>query len=381
MKSLLVPVDFTEVARVAMEHAAKLAETIGADVVLLHVVSKASEVAEAKDKLAKEAKIISDASSVNVRLAVRIGNIFEDIAQTAAEESAELIIMGTHGAKGWQKLSGSYALKVITSSEVPFIVVQKKGIKDNGYDDIVVPMDLGLSSKQKLEQVADMARYFNSRVHIFADRVESHADKVKNNIIFAHKYLTERGIKPFYNRSIPTHCIEDTKERTWAQDLLSKSKVSVDDLTPVTIDGASIEYSDSVKYLGVTIVSDVGLCFSAVNELRTFYRASNSLLSVLNKPSEEVMMHLLFTNCVPVISYACNIKSFSAKEMRDLNTAINDSIRKIFSFNRWESVRALREGCGLRSIYDIFADAKKKLNDSLCSHSNSILRFLHLITL
>ena len=196
MKSLLVPVDFTEVSRVAIEHAAKLAQTIGADVVLLHVVSKASEIAEAKEKLAEEAKIISDSSSgVNVRIAVRIGNIFEDIAQTAAEESAELIIMGTHGAKGWQKLSGSHALKVITSSEVPFIVVQKKGIKENGYDDIVVPMDLGDHSKQKLEQVADMAKYFNSRVHIFADRVESEAAKVKNNVMFAHKYLTERGIK------------------------------------------------------------------------------------------------------------------------------------------------------------------------------------------
>ena len=42
--------------------------------------------------------------------------------------------------------------------------------------------------------------------------------------------------------------------------------------------------------------------------------------------------------------------------MQDINTAINDAIRKIFSFNRWESVRALREGCDKKSIYDIFAN-------------------------
>jgi nucleotide-binding universal stress UspA family protein len=195
VKSLLVPVDFTAVSKVAMEHAAKLAETIDAAVVLLHVVSKADDVAQAKEKLAEEAKIISDSNSaINVRMAVRIGSIFEDISQTAAEESAELIIMGTHGASGWQKLTGSHALKVITSSKVPFVVVQTKGIKDSGYDDIVVPMDLGTHSKQKLEVVVDMAKYFNSRVHIFADRVESEAVKVKNNIVFAHKYLTDAGI-------------------------------------------------------------------------------------------------------------------------------------------------------------------------------------------
>ena len=34
LRSLLVPVDFTEVSKVAMEHAAKLAETIDASVVL-----------------------------------------------------------------------------------------------------------------------------------------------------------------------------------------------------------------------------------------------------------------------------------------------------------------------------------------------------------
>ena len=67
--------------------------------------------------------------------------------------------------------------------------------------------------------------------------------------------------------------------------------------------------------------------------------------------------------------------------MQDINTAINDAIRKIFSFNRWESVRALREGCDKKSIYDIFANAKRKLDISLVSHCNSIMRFLHQIAL
>lgn len=55
-------------------------------------------------------------------------------------------------------------------------------------------------------------------------------DTVKNtynpNWIWTDWKLTERGIKPFYNRNIPRHYIENAKERTWAQDLLSKAKVS-----------------------------------------------------------------------------------------------------------------------------------------------------------
>jgi len=37
---------------------------------------------------------------------------------------ALMVVMGTHGIKGMQKLMGSWALKVITSSKVPFIAVQ-----------------------------------------------------------------------------------------------------------------------------------------------------------------------------------------------------------------------------------------------------------------
>ena len=150
-----------------------------------------------------------------------------------------------------------------------------------------------------------------------------------------------------------------------------------DQLKAVTLGESSIEYTDSIKYLGVSIYSDKGLHYSASNDLRTFYRATNSILSVINKPSEEVLMHLLYTNCIPIIAYACNVKEFSAKDMRDLNTAVNDAIRKIYSFNRWESVRALREGNGMKSIYEIFANAKQKLENSLVSHPNSIMRFFY----
>ena len=161
--------------------------------------------------------------------------------------------------------------------------------------------------------------------------------------------------------------------------VFSKSKINHNDFQSIALDNSNIEYCDSVKYLGVSIVTEKSLCFSAANDLRKFYRATNSLLSVIQRPSEEVCMHLLYTNCIPVLTYACNVKEFSAKEMRDINTAINNAIRKIFSFNRWESVRALREGCGYKSIYDIFANARQKFNDSLISHSNPILRFLHRI--
>jgi nucleotide-binding universal stress UspA family protein len=166
---ILVPTDFSNVAKVALEHATKLAQTIGGEVILLHVVAKNTDVDSAKKRLAEEEQLVTKSdANIPVKSIVRIGNIFDDIGDAASELGAKMIIMGTHGATGWQKISGSHALKVITHSTVPFVVVQNKGIKDSGYDDIVVPLDLNHETKQKLDIVSNMAKYFNSKIHVIS---------------------------------------------------------------------------------------------------------------------------------------------------------------------------------------------------------------------
>ena len=158
--------------------------------------------------------------------------------------------------------------------------------------------------------------------------------------------------------------------------VFSKSKVDLDSFCPIYLADKPIEYARSVKYLGTTILSDKGLIFSCTEDLRKFYRASNAILNTLKKPKEEVLMHLLYTNCVPILTYVCSTKKYSSKEMRDCNTALNDAIRKIFGFHRWESVRHLREGFGYKSLYDIFAIASRKFAISSSTHHNSVVKQL-----
>jgi nucleotide-binding universal stress UspA family protein len=195
-KKFIVPHDFTDVADIALRHAIATAKPLGAQVYVLHVVAKEKELREAEKKLDH---IISEHKTDGVDLvpSVRLGSIFEDIGEFAAEHHAELIFMGTHGAHGWQHITGSHALKVITNSSVPFIIVQEKDIKETGYDDIVVPMDLNKETKQKLAIVANLAAYFKSRVHIITpeETDEFLRHQIKANIQFANKFFSERGIE------------------------------------------------------------------------------------------------------------------------------------------------------------------------------------------
>ena len=198
-KTVLVPTDFTPVSKIAYEHAVMLAQKSGSKLLLLHVVESQEAVEEAQKKLAVDIEAIKSKHIVGkIDSLARVGSIFEDIGDTAAEIGAEFIVMGTHGKKGWQHVTGSRALKVVTNSKVPFIIVQNKGLSDSkGYDDIIAPMDLHSDTKQKLEHVCKLAKYFNSKVHIITpfETDAFLANKIKSNIAFAKKYLGEKGVQ------------------------------------------------------------------------------------------------------------------------------------------------------------------------------------------
>ena len=107
-----------------------------------------------------------------------------------------------------------------------------------------------------------------------------------------------------------------------------------------------IQFVDEWKYLGLIISK--GKCFSVIpnNDLRNFYASFNSLYNAHTRPSETVLMHLLYTTCIPNLTYAANVKQSCFADMSRCNTAVNDAIWKIFGFKRWESITAFRIGLG-----------------------------------
>jgi len=126
---------------------------------------------------------------------IRVGNIFDDIGDAAKEAKARLILMGTHGKKGIQHVIGSYALKVITNSSVPFIVVQADSDIAQ-FKNIILPLDLSKETKQKLRLAVDVAKYFHSMIHLIIPRIgdEFLQNQVVRNLTYAKKHLRENKV-------------------------------------------------------------------------------------------------------------------------------------------------------------------------------------------
>ena len=153
-----------------------------------------------------------------------------------------------------------------------------------------------------------------------------------------------------------------------------------DSLSRLELQGTPIEFVSSCKYLGFYIRSGTHFKFSVHEDLCRFFGSANSILNCVSKPREQVQLQLLYSNCVPLLTYGASVKDLTAAEKHKLNVAVNNAVRRIFGFRRWQSIRDLREFYHFDSIEIMFAKAKRRLETSIANHDNRVLQFLSTFT-
>jgi nucleotide-binding universal stress UspA family protein len=199
-KLIVVPWDFSHVAEHALAHAVKISRMVGNDICLLHIVDAGISPKAYTEVTTHLKRIIEENSNkynVPITYHVAKGSIFSSIAEYVNEKEASLVVMGTHGMKGMQKLTGSWALKVIVKSKIPFIVVQDPPADQERYHNIVFPVDFRSENKEKIKMAIFMGKYFESKVHMLVSvsTDKNIHKKTKINLNFAIKYLIQNNIE------------------------------------------------------------------------------------------------------------------------------------------------------------------------------------------
>ncbi len=212
----LVPHDFTVVGDTALRYALHLGARVKTEILLLNLVASSAEVVKANGKMDEVISKTAKPDAIELRKIVRQGSIFEDIGKVAKNENAQLIIMGTHGATGMQRLLGSNAMKVITSADNPFLIVQKE-TPLNEIKKILVPIDLSKESLQIVNIAGDMAAIFGAEVHVIGEKQNDEllSQQMKNRILIVKNQYDERSIPcsvellprgGSYNKKIVQYC-------------------------------------------------------------------------------------------------------------------------------------------------------------------------------
>ena len=153
MKKVLIALDYDPTAQKVAEVGFSLAKTMGAEIILLHVISDPLQYVSDKnftvmgfagykdtvpliingmDELKKESQRFLDKSKQhlgdkNIKTLVKEGNLAESILITAKELHSDMIIMGSHSRRWMEKIIlGSVAEKVLQNTTIPLLIIPTK---------------------------------------------------------------------------------------------------------------------------------------------------------------------------------------------------------------------------------------------------------------
>ncbi|CAL65143.1 universal stress protein [Christiangramia forsetii] len=183
MKNILVPTDFSDQAEKALKVAAQLARKFNGEIFLLHMLelplqlidplgSGSRNIPEAIFfmKLAHQrfSKIMKEPylKGIKVHETVEFHRAFDGIMEISKEKKCDLIVMGSHGASGFQEMFiGSNTEKVVRHSEIPVLVI-KNEIPDFKIKNFVFATDANHHHKHILEKAMKFAKMIDAKLHL-----------------------------------------------------------------------------------------------------------------------------------------------------------------------------------------------------------------------
>lgn len=189
--NLLLPTDFSDCADHALTQAIDLAERFGATLHILHVVNEmdpdwyglttsqdeAGALREAIEDTALQRlhEIAPDEAHRDFETVISLQLSF-DVAGTineyVDERAVDLIVMGTHGRQGLERLMlGNVADKLIRHAPCPVLTVNEETPwisrqEDTSVTDVLAPVDFSDHSKQALVAAKTFAHVHDATLHL-----------------------------------------------------------------------------------------------------------------------------------------------------------------------------------------------------------------------
>ncbi|PIB34173.1 hypothetical protein BFP72_01370 [Reichenbachiella sp. 5M10] len=217
MKTILVPIDFTEVSDHAFDMAIQMSKKAQSEILLLHIIEGPSSSAihtmgvvdadpmeslfikrmieSAEAKMAKKLEEAS-AQGASAKSKIRIGNEFVELTEQIAETKCDIVVMGTEGAEGFgEELVGSNAERVIRKSKVPVITLKTKCEDVNKLNKIAVATTFSEVSSEFIKHLMSLQEFLGAHLYFVKINTPSAFLSTKENKKAMEKFVSDYGFK------------------------------------------------------------------------------------------------------------------------------------------------------------------------------------------
>ncbi len=215
MNRILCPVDRSPSSLQAFDYAIALARWRGGRLHLMEVIETPTHdlvPIETRTNLERDLKRVLVArrvSDVNVAISLREGNIVEEIMAQAKASRSDLIVIGSHGRGGIQRLVlGSIAEKVLRLSTCPVLTVRRgvnqrrRGKGQSPFKTILCPTDFSEAANRAVSYARRLAKDANARL-ILMTAVEWPLGDITSGPVADLRTNIERNAQAALNRLLP----------------------------------------------------------------------------------------------------------------------------------------------------------------------------------
>lgn len=205
MKTLLVPVDFSPASADALRYAAKLAGPLGAGLICLHAIEDFGMRKEFIDKIQQ---FISDEEpslndGIKAQPVIMAGTLDKVLRELSGIQPIDLIVMGTKGAKGFQKvMGGSNTTDVLSTTNIPVLIVPQ-GYVFHPIRYILWANDYrNVQSEEGIKPLIEIATAFDSEIRVaHVKTTDRHGPPEKHRVIGSNRhFLEEMGIRHSFRK-------------------------------------------------------------------------------------------------------------------------------------------------------------------------------------
>jgi nucleotide-binding universal stress UspA family protein len=182
MKRILVPTDFSKHAEYALRVAAQIAKKNNSEICLLHMLELPHQGSDAvsagsaipqimffKDMAINKLDALMESDfleGITISEIIQFEKAFDGIMEISKKNNVDLIVMGSHGASGYEEMFiGSNAEKVVRSSEVPVLVIKNETTQFKA-DKLVFASDFSEEIKKPFAKLVEFATVFNSHLDL-----------------------------------------------------------------------------------------------------------------------------------------------------------------------------------------------------------------------
>lgn len=198
MKTLIVPVDFSDFSLKGMDLAILLARKYKASIEMVYVQKKTGEYypsikekqlkwAEQKFKEIQQEYSVKLGKKTKIDFIIKHGKVHEEIVNQCMSHKDAVIVTSTHGISGFDAIFlGSNATKIIALSERMVYTINSENCPED-IKNIVLPIDYTKESRQKVPFVIELAKLFKSQVHVVTTVTKKDDDLHKKAALYSEQ--------------------------------------------------------------------------------------------------------------------------------------------------------------------------------------------------